>query len=411
MTTAVAPPVPKRVRPFEKTQRPTPWLQRWLVGRELAPSPEEYAEACAALWDADPLMDDVVDWLFEVGPRQGRLLFERALDDGIASVPDPPPALRAFFQAVEQPPSWLDPELVEEGARYCRRLGLTATFVLRDLALMGGYLLSGFNQTLIKTGALDKGTSKRIAETGKWWVDCTDEGGMQRFAPGFKTTIHVRLVHALVRRGLRKRTDWDSEEWGLPISQIDMVATYLGFCVAMLGGVRLLGVPVSKRESAAVMQLWSYAGWLMGVSEQWIRLKESDGIVLLHHATLTQGQPDWTSRQLGRALSDEPLERRFERFQALRRKLAWHQHLSVSRYFLGAKKMQQLGLPAGILPWYPLITLAPRFVCFAAQRAFPRLRDHQERLGRRAQIAALASLFGEQPRAIIRPEAGHPAHV
>ncbi|MCA9626922.1 MAG: DUF2236 domain-containing protein [Myxococcales bacterium] len=403
--------LPRRVRPFEKTQRPTPWLQRALIGRELAPSRVEYERACAALWDGDPLMDAVVEWLFEVGPKQGKPLFERALNEGLESVPDAPPALRAFFERVEQPPDWVDPELAEEGARFCRRLGLTATFVLRDLALMGGYLLSGFNQTLVKTGALNKGTAKRIAETGKWWVDCTDPGGMQRFAPGFKTTVHVRLVHALVRRGLAKRSDWDAEEWGLPISQIDMAATYLGFCVAMLGGVRLLGVPVSKRESAAVMQLWSYAGWLMGVSDEWIRLNENEGIVLLHHATLTQGQPDWTSRELGKALSEEPLERHFESFQGLRRSLAWHQHLSVSRYFLGAKKMAQLGLPSGVTPWYPLLTLAPRFLGFGAQRLLPSLQMHQERRGREAQIAALSSLFGSAPKQIIRPEQGHPAHL
>lgn len=403
--------VPGRVRPFEQTQRPTPRLQRWLIGRALAPSREEYARVCDALWDGDALMDPVVEWLFEAGPREAKPLFERALSEGLDRVPNAPPALRALFESVERPPSWVDLELVEEGAQVCRRLGLTATFVLRDLALMGGYLLSGFNQTLVKTGALNKGTAKRIAETGKWWVDCTDPGGMQRFAPGFQSTLHVRFVHALVRRSLSKREDWDAAHWGLPISQIDMTATYLGFCVAMLGGVRLLGVPVSRRESQAVMQLWSYTGWLMGVDERWIRLDENAGIVLLHHATLTQGRPDWTSAELGKALAAEPLERHFDYFADARRKLAWHQHLSVSRYFLGAKKMSQLGLPSNITPWYPLLTLTPRFLSSAAQRVSPALGRLQERRGRRAQIAALSSLFGANPAALIRPAVGHPAHV
>jgi hypothetical protein len=79
---------------------------------------------------------------------------------------------------------------------------------------MGGYMLSGFNKTLVLTGALNKGASARIAETGKWWIDCTETDGMRRGGPGYKSTLHVRLVHALVRRNLQKRPDWDSQRMG-----------------------------------------------------------------------------------------------------------------------------------------------------------------------------------------------------
>ncbi len=53
---------------------------------------------------------------------------------------------------------------------------MNAVYVLRDLALMGGYLLSGLNQALIMTGALNKDAAKRFAETSKWWMDCTEKG-------------------------------------------------------------------------------------------------------------------------------------------------------------------------------------------------------------------------------------------
>lgn len=403
--------VPTRARPFEKTQVSTPTWMRLIIGRELAPSREEFDAVCAALWEGDTAMDALVDWMFAFGPREARGLFEQALNEGVGSIPDCPEPLRAFFKTVDTLPAWLDFKLVNDGARFIHGTGMAAPYVLRDLALMGGYMLSGFNQALVATGALNKGTAERVAETGKWWMDCTEVDGLRRFGPGFKTTLHVRMVHSLVRRNLAKKEDWDSSVWGLPLSQVDMVATYLGFSVVMLGGLRKMGVPVTPHESKAVMHLWSYACWLMGVDYRWLAFSESRGVVLLNHTLMTQSRPDWTSRELAQALADEPLERSYDKLQGLRRKLAYHQHLSVSQYFLGTDKMKQLGLPEDVTPWFPLLTLAPRFASYTGQRLVPGLKQRQENRGRAAQKAALASMFGDKEHAVIRPGEKHPAHV
>lgn len=411
MTTFTHAPVPRRARPFEKTQGPTPAWLRLILGRELAPSREEYSEVCGALWEGDPAMDALVDWMFAYGPREGRALFEKALNEGWGSIPDCPEPLRQFFKTVDNPPAWADFKLMEDGARFIHGTGLAAPYVLRDLALMGGYLLSGFNQALVMTGALNKGTSQRVAETGKWWMDCTEIDGLRRFGAGFKSTLHVRMVHSLVRRNLGNKEEWDSGQWGLPLSQVDMVATYLGFSVVMLGGLRKLGIPVTPHESKAVMHLWSYACWLMGVDYRWLAFTESRGVVLLQHTLMTQSKPDWTTRELAQALAQEPMERHYENFQGLRRRLAYHQHLSVSQYFLGTEKMKQLGLPDDVKAWFPLATLAPRFASYTGQRLLPGLKKRQEARGRATQKATLASMFGDKTQDVIRPGNDHPAHV
>jgi len=153
---------------------------------------------------------------------------------------------------------------------------------------MGGYLLSGFNKALILTGALNKGAAQRIAETGKWWIDCTEHGGMEKHAAGYRSTLHVRMVHAMVRRHLPKNPEWKNEEYGLPVNQIDMVATYLAFGPVMLVGMRALGIPVLPRDSRAVMHLWKYAGWLMGVEDKWLVDDEREGLALLYKTYMTQ---------------------------------------------------------------------------------------------------------------------------
>lgn len=402
---------PQRVRPYAKTQQPTPLWLRLLLGRELAPSQAEYDAVVDALWDGDREMDALVEWMFSYGPKPSRALFTQAMNAGLGSIADAPEPLRQFFRSVERQPAWLDRGLVAEAVDFIHGSGTAAIMVLRDLALMGGYLLSGFNQSLVMTGALNKGTSQRIAETGKWWMDCTEPGGLDRFGPGFKSTLHVRLVHALVRRSLAARPDWDSARWGLPLSQIDMVATYLGFSVVMLGGLRKLGIPVTARESRAVIHLWSYACWLMGVDEKWLVQREGEGVVLLNHTYMTQSKADWTSRELAQALSREPLERHFAHFQQPRRRLAYYQHLSISRYFLGPEKMAQLGLPDDIGPWYALLSTPPRLLGYSARRLLPGLREQQRKQGRQAQRAALDAVFGQREQGLIEPGKDHPARL
>ena len=401
--------IPTRARPFEKAQKPTPAWLKAILGRELSPSRSEYQAVTQALWDGDKPMDDLVAWMFEADTRQRKHQVQQAIRQG--NLHQAPAAIEGFFATLQQPPSWIDFDLVEEGVRFTHGLGIAAGYVLRDLALMGGYLLSGFNQSLVMTGALNKGTAQRVAETGKWWIDCTEPGGLQPVGPGYRTTLQVRLVHALVRRGLDRRPDWDHGRWGLPLSQIDMVATYLGFSVVMLVGLRKLGMPVLPRESKAVIHLWSYACWLMGVEEKWLVQSESDGFVLLNHTYMTQSKPDATSRELALALAREPLARRFPNLQSLRRRLSYHQHLGMSHYFLGQSKMQELGFEELGLPWYPLVSNVPRALGYSARHFVPGLRQHQQRNGRKAQLAMLASMFGEQDHTIINPDSDHPAHL
>ncbi|MGB3622970.1 MAG: oxygenase MpaB family protein [Ketobacter sp.] len=356
-------------------------------------------------------MDGLVNWMFEADTGKRKAQIQQAIQCGPDRVKDCPQEIQVFFKTLQPAPTWIDFDLIEEGIRFTHSSGLAAGYVLRDLALMGGYLLSGFNQSLIMTGALNKGTSRRIAETGKWWIDCTEPHGLRPQGPGYQSTLNVRLVHSLVRRGLNKRADWDHSHWALPLSQIDMVATYLGFSVVMLVGLRKLGFPILPRESTAVIHLWSYACWLMGVEEQWLVKSEAEGFVLLNHTYMTQSKPDENSKELAEALSKEPLERTYPRFERAQRKLSYHLHLGMSRYFLGREKMQQLGFKDQGIPWLTLASNVPRPAIYCAGHFLPGMRPHQQRRGRKAQLAMLTAMFGDEDHGLIAPDRNHPAHI
>ncbi len=369
---------------------------RWFIRGNPEPTPERWRALGEALLQGDPPADQLVEWMYSAGMGHAMPLFQRALNQGVASVPDAPPPLREFFGQCERRPEWVDERLLAEGARVSQLIGLTGNYVLRDFALMGGYQASALNKTLLLSGALEGGTRRRVAETMKWWVNCTADGGMARFGDGFKSTLHVRLMHALIRRRVSRLPVWDIGASGLPVNQTDMAATYLGFSVVLLFGVRAMGVPITRQESRAAMHFWSYVCWLMGVEERWLANSEMAGRVLLYQVALAQTPPDESSKQLGRALMEESRHVPYRRFRSLRGRFEQARHLSVTRFFVGRRGMQALGLPATVLPWFPLISAPFILVWHLVHRLLPGGRERLIRAGRKAQENLVKTHFGQE---------------
>lgn len=369
----------------------------WLIRGDPQPSLAEWQAIGESLNHGDPAMDQLVDWMAAEGLARSKPLFDRAVAEGIAAIPEAPAPLRAFFAVVETRPAWAEEAQLIEGARVCGLSGRTGMDVLRDFGLMAGYQASAINRTLVLTGALQKGAQRRVAETTKWWIDATRPGGLARGAPGWCATLQVRLIHALVRRHLRGHPQWDAAELGLPVNQVDLQATYLAFSVIFLFGQRLLGVPLRASEGHAAMQLWKYIGWLMGVDEHGLCDSEQSGRRALYANLLSQAPPDDSSRQLGRALMAEPLQRRYRQLPGVQGYWNHAKHLSMVRAFVGRRGMAALGLPRGVLPWYPLLSAPPRLLWHSVHCALPGGRERLIRQGLKAQQDYLPILFGQQP--------------
>ncbi|MCF8587859.1 oxygenase MpaB family protein [Gordonia liuliyuniae] len=318
----------------------------------------EFARIGEALTEGDPLMDHVVDEMIKgAGIRALRPMYEQALEHGIDAVPDAPEYLRGFFAIVERTPDWVDQRKLETAARTMNSGGADGLYVARDVALVGGYAFSGFNQTLLRTGALEKGSNTRFAETSQWALDVIEEGGLLAQGVGYRSTLRVRFIHSLVRRHVAAMDDWDSDEWGLPINQADMAATMVGSLIAPMVGGLAMGLFNTPAEYQAVAHLARYVGWLMGVADEFLPVDFRDGIRILHHTSAALSTPDETSAQLARPMADDPLRWHYPRFQTLRRRIAQSQHLSVSAFFLGRGAMRTLGLPTRTVPWYPILRI------------------------------------------------------
>lgn len=379
-------PVPHRHGADVRTGRRMASALLWFV-RDAEPSPERWEALGQGLLVGDPVADAAASWLEDAGGAGWRAV-AKASSGAVDGAPEP---LEALLRAALATPSWSDPELERRGARFFQRTGRVAYYVLRDAALMGGYQAAGFNRTLVLTGALENGAARRLAETMRWVMDVTEEGGLDAGRPGFASTLHVRLVHALVRRRVAADPRWDRAALGVPVSQTDMVATWLGFSVVFLLGVRGMGVPVSDDDARAVMALWRRACWLMGVDDGWLTGDEAEGRRLLYQTVIAQLPPDDTSVQLGRALMAEATTQPHPWPRALWAALDRERHLSVSRLFLGRPGMAALGLPTDRMPWFPLVTAPVTLATHLAARALPDGEARLVRRGRAEQVAATAA--------------------
>lgn len=161
-------PVPAGIRAFA----------RMLGIRE--PDAEQWRRLGERLTVGDEPMDRLVDWMASVGMAQMKPLFERVLVEGIANVPEEPEPLREFFIRVDTVPDWVDCDKLRNGQRALARGGSDGMSIARDVSLLGGYQFSGFNKTLLCTGALEKGSNQRFAETMQWAMDVISDGARGR---------------------------------------------------------------------------------------------------------------------------------------------------------------------------------------------------------------------------------------
>ncbi len=324
---------------------------------------------------ADPLSDDLVEWMIASGMKRARAMFDQACAHGIASVPDAPEQLRGFFEIVESDPPWLERDRLRRAPDAFALAGLDGLYIARDVAFLGGYRAAGFNKTLIRTGALEKGSAKRFAETTQWAQSVTHPGGMEKFGPGYRATLEVRLIHSFVRRHVLAMDDWDVDEWGLPINQTDMAATMVGAMLTPFIAGLALGLVPSVREAEDVTHVSRYAGWLMGVEERWLPTSYRDAVRILTHTLMAILEPDETTQVMARPMGNDPLGWHFTgRFAGLRRRVARSQHLSITTAVLGPRAMASLGLPA-TLPWYPVVKAPVNFAVGRLVRLVPPLRQ------------------------------------
>lgn len=260
------------------------------------------------LWRIDPAGDAAVEAIEMLPKGQGWRLFEEGLRGGARAIPGAPVALRALLEEAEYVPPWVDWETCDRGGEVFLRAGVLAGMVLGARSLVLGYASPGGNKPLVFSGRLKEQATRRLNETARFVQAVSRTGGMRPFGEGWQITLKVRLIHAQVRRMLLKSGRWNEAAWGAPVNQHDMAGTTLLFSVAILDGLRRLGMELTPQEGDEYTHLWRWVGRVIGVDSDILPTCESDGMRLARLIEVTMGRPDQDSRDLTRVLFESSYE-------------------------------------------------------------------------------------------------------
>jgi hypothetical protein len=218
----------------------------------------------AALRQADPLADAAIEAMHVFHGRWWPMTL-RALEQGIDSVEDAPAELRTLLASLPPPPSEQEWRWMEAGSAALARTGESAGLALQCAALMVDYWSPPFTKPLLLTGNLMQHTAHRMAQTGAWWIELHAPRGLRPDHDGYKTTLHVRMVHSFVRRMALHSGVWDGAAWGAPINQGDLFFQVVGFTKLMLDSLERMGYAFTADEKEGYYAFWRHVSALLGI--------------------------------------------------------------------------------------------------------------------------------------------------
>lgn len=144
---------------------------------------------------------------------------------------------------------------------------------------------------------------------------------------------------------------WRSDAWGAPINQCHMAGTNLMFSVGVLDGLTRLGYRFKPVEREALIHLWRYAGYLLGVENELLVADEFEGHRLLDMMFAFEPQPDDDSRALVNALMQTSFD--YVRNFKMGRMCGVNLCYGISRALIGDEQADALAYPK--TPWKWLV--------------------------------------------------------
>ena len=225
----------------------------------------------------DPVADDMAETLVAVGGRERNRLLQAGMEGHQDALRDAPAAVRRFFDEASTPPDWVDLSGFRPGIRLFHRNSNLALG-----AMVGGTLVEGFSTNISKsffiTGRVRDQGVRRLRQNNRHMVEIFIPGGLERTGDGWKLSVRIRVIHAMVRRLLNDSDEWDAEAWGAPISASHVGFAITAFSARLLKHLRNLGAKFDDEERASFMQVWRYSGYLMGIPESILFHDEEDAL-------------------------------------------------------------------------------------------------------------------------------------
>ena len=312
---------------------------------EIKPDFKIFQKFAPLYHEVDDLGDELVKETYLKLPyKEASSLIQKYSETPISAADQTSESLKKFFLQIQEMPPWFDENLANIGARFCMRTGANGLMILRDFTLMGGYDFAYLNKPLIYTGALKKGAVKRLKDTLEFWIKVTREDALKPNSEAYQLIIRTRLMHSYARLKIKEKTDWYYENWGEPINSWDMIATYTGFSLVFMQGLKKLGIKISSEEEQGLYHLWKYIGYLLGIPPEFLPENRQQAVEQFYWWTTIQDQGDDDSALLAQALLQENLDNTIFK-HTMQRKILLKLHQSMNWFLLDEEINLRLQIP------------------------------------------------------------------
>jgi hypothetical protein len=241
----------------------------------------------------DPVADAYAALIPQHGFQRLVAMLKEVCDRGVQNVPSAPPELVRFIADMERFPTWLDSNLIEQGARIERNAyAHRAPFIIR-----GGLIATFMNKyaalPMALTGAMSsKSAAHRVNETAIFFTQTVMPDVLDRHGAAFKAAAMVRLMHSMVRFNVLSRGDrWDVKTYGIPIPQVDQMPAGLMSVFLLAQQALRQGRTAFTPAERAHVELARYRCFLLGLPKDLLADTPQSmvDILLTRHATLRKG--------------------------------------------------------------------------------------------------------------------------
>jgi hypothetical protein len=224
-----------------------------------------------ALGTGDSLADAVVEEIHGEGGHEQRIQLRDGIQNGLACLKNPTPAIGALLESVEAVPDWVDQDLIKRGPRpWFSTPAAVHLIALSAGSLIRVYMSPTIALVLSATGRLVEQADRRVQETGYWLLRAVLPGGLERGAPGYRSTLQVRMLHASMRRLVRMK-NFDVASYGLPINQVDLARTWMDFTKTSFKAEDIMGYGLMIDEEAELYHYWAYLAHLLGIDPRLVQ--------------------------------------------------------------------------------------------------------------------------------------------
>ncbi|QJW84431.1 DUF2236 domain-containing protein [Ramlibacter terrae] len=191
--------------------------------------------------------------------------------------PDAPREFPDFVAATRALPHGIDRAQVARGGEVMLENASVIALVLLLKSLPCGYGAPRLSTVLHMSHNLEKRPYRRALGVLQMLVNISQPGAFRDGGGAVVTGQKLRLLHAGVRRVVRARIAGFEQEFGTPVSQLDMVYTSMTFSVLVVDGLADLGVCLSEQDAGDYFYLWQMYGEMQGIRREWMPRSLEDG--------------------------------------------------------------------------------------------------------------------------------------